>query len=982
MTETVVQVPGPMVLVPGRSLDAQLDARAGSDGIPRDPCAVAADLNGRTDGVPATLSPPRGNYGPGLVLYPAGYVVKVSPSRQRDFCFVNSVHALGMRNHRELADGFVRIKPASWVVAQEPRQVPTGADTAWAAIIRAWERRTGVDFTSEAASASTAHQAAFLTAIDELVDAGEALDIEKHQGHAGFPFRDVTATGGRRDGTRSAYDFHLVGQAPEVNAYVHVRGATRQRGQVTRIDGATATVRFDDPVDWSALSRQGALQPTPNSTVYRRQREAVDRLRTGRTAGSGLLGALVDHRPRRFTRSSALPSEALDPEQLAAFQGALVVPDLLAVLGPPGTGKTRTIVEITRACAETSPPQRVLVTSHTHRAVDNVVARLPSSLVVIRVGHEDRVTRDGRPFLLAQQASDLRQEILGRTQQRIADHEGVGQAEQWAPELHRRADALGAAVRTMEARQADFDAVLHNIDEAARRRFAEATAEVAALEREIEEGGTTAEQLAARAERSRFAFLAKRRRTRLAGMVAKLTDLNFERGALTEELKTLHDGMTARWADTPAVMSATSAFRASHRECRALMPPALEAVRFVHALVARVGASLGCPHLSDVPDPDRGSVIQITREIIDFTTWITGALPTLRARSDLLTAWRDDAAKESTQLYPELIRYADVIAATCSGTATVDELGDIDVDLTIIDEAGQIGLPDALVPLVRAKRAVLVGDDRQLPPFLEHDVKQWGEEKADPQVLSLLTKSALELLVDDLPPANIVQLTRQRRMPPDVCAFISARFYRGLLTTEGEHPYHDQVFTRPMAFVETSYLPEQARRERTGGPREAWNVTGTSNPAEAELLAELAAFYHRGGADWAVIVPYRAQVALVTEKLAERLRDIDTVRHNVGTVDSFQGGERDVILYGFTRSNRQGEVGFLRELRRINVALSRVRRQLVMVGDATTLSEARDPGFRELAEALREHLKQRGEVREYHEVLSLVRKLADHGGEG
>ncbi|UGQ14295.1 C-terminal helicase domain-containing protein [Yinghuangia sp. ASG 101] len=116
-------------------------------------------------------------------------------------------------------------------------------------------------------------------------------------------------------------------------------------------------------------------------------------------------------------------------------------------------------------------------------------------------------------------------------------------------------------------------------------------------------------------------------------------------------------------------------------------------------------------------------------------------------------------------------------------------------------------------------------------------------------------------------------------------------------------------------------------------------MTGASNPAEAELCAELAAFHRRGGADWAAIVPYRAQVAVIIEKIAVgRLRDTDTVRHNVGAVDSFQGVERDVIPYGSTRGNNPGEVGFLRELCRINVALSRVRRQLVMVGDPTTLA--------------------------------------------
>jgi hypothetical protein len=90
--------------------------------------------------------------------------------------------------------------------------------------------------------------------------------------------------------------------------------------------------------------------------------------------------------------------------------------------------------------------------------------------------------------------------------------------------------------------------------------------------------------------------------------------------------------------------------------------------------------------------------------------------------------------------------------------------------------------------------------------------------------------------------------------------------------------------------------------------------------------------------------------------------DAEKVRLNVGTVDSFQGGERDVILYGFTRSNPERRVGFLRELRRVNVAITRARQQLVLVGDLETLTSAKDEGFRGLAGSLRDYVAGSGEI--------------------
>lgn len=138
------------------------------------------------------------------------------------------------------------------------------------------------------------------------------------------------------------------------------------------------------------------------------------------------------------------------------------------------------------------------------------------------------------------------------------------------------------------------------------------------------------------------------------------------------------------------------------------------------------------------------------------------------------------------------------------------------------------------------------------------------------------------------------------------------------------------------------------------------------------MLADLAVHYDQASSDWGVIVPYLAQAELI-RLLTGRSGDADKVRLNVGTVDSFQGGERDVILYGFTRSNPERRVGFLSELRRVNVAITRARMQLVLVGDLETLTDARDPGFRRLARALRDYAAGNGEIISHDTARSRLR---------
>jgi superfamily I DNA and/or RNA helicase len=119
----------------------------------------------------------------------------------------------------------------------------------------------------------------------------------------------------------------------------------------------------------------------------------------------------------------------------------------------------------------------------------------------------------------------------------------------------------------------------------------------------------------------------------------------------------------------------------------------------------------------------------------------------------------------------------------------------------------------------------------------------------------------------------------------------------------------------------------------------------------------------RSDVEWAVIVPYQAQVALIKNKLARALGADHQIEDNVGTVDAFQGGERDLIVYGCTRSNNRGQIGFLKELRRINVAISRAKEQLTVVGDLSTLTRSGNDDFRELMLAMVDHVRAHGDLR-------------------
>ena len=376
----------------------------------------------------------------------------------------------------------------------------------------------------------------------------------------------------------------------------------------------------------------------------------------------------------------------------------------------------------------------------------------------------------------------------------------------------------------------------------------------------------------------------------------------------------------------------------------------------------------------------------------DLSGWAENALALGEAvalatrRAELLDLWRAEVRESGDDLHHEVVHYADVVAATCIGTATTPLLADLTFDLAIVDEAGQIATPNLLVPLIRAKRSVLVGDHHQLPPFLDDEVKGWAEDlersgevpsaKAQ-EIADLLRRSAFERFYISADEAHRVMLTVQRRMPEPIARFVSQEFYSGALHTDHGGGSADPVFRQPFAMADTTDRAPQERNEKRGRGKEEWGRQGYSNDFEAVLIAQLVTEYVRWYPDWAVIVPYRAQAERVTELLTKSLGDSAAVTDSVGTVDAFQGGERDLIVYGFTRSNDRGDIGFLKELRRLNVAITRARRQLVLIGDSETLLRARDKQFAELMKSMIGYLRGYGDIRPSREVADQLARLRE-----
>jgi len=276
----------------------------------------------------------------------------------------------------------------------------------------------------------------------------------------------------------------------------------------------------------------------------------------------------------------------------------------------------------------------------------------------------------------------------------------------------------------------------------------------------------------------------------------------------------------------------------------------------------------------------------------------------------------------------DLIAKAQVITATLVG-ANHYTVKHLQYDTVVIDEAGQALEPACWIPILKAQKVVLAGDHCQLPPTIK------SEEAARKGLSTTLLEKCTALH-----PESVTLLEEQYRMHETIMGYSSTIFYDDKLKAHASVAAH-LLFSAdsPLSFVDTAGCGFDEKSEGTG----------TTNPEEAAflfkhltmLVTELGAHYQpKDFPTVAVISPYKQQIQLLKEQLLHSpalLPYADKI--SVNTIDSFQGQERDIVYISMTRSNTENKIGFLSDIRRMNVAMTRARKKLVIIGDSGTLSQ-------------------------------------------
>ena len=326
------------------------------------------------------------------------------------------------------------------------------------------------------------------------------------------------------------------------------------------------------------------------------------------------------------------------------------------------------------------------------------------------------------------------------------------------------------------------------------------------------------------------------------------------------------------------------------------------------------------------------------------------------SRHQKIARLKDRATDLEYTINQALFSDAKVIASTLAGSANRLLMG-MKFGTLFIDEAAQALEAASWIAIRKAHRVIFAGDHRQLPPTIKSPEAMHGG----------LDKTLMQYIVENKPQA-VSLLTVQYRMCDTIMQFPNREFYEGKLTSAPEVKYRgildwdtaiewiDSPPALPIregaeciesSVFSSSKVTAPSLIGSAGGESESSSGLSRINISEAHLtLATLQRYFEKIGkdrlleenVDVGIISPYKAQVALLRrmlrhDKYWKPFRRLITVN----TVDGFQGQERDVIVISLVRSNEQGDIGFLRDLRRMNVAITRARMKLIIIGDRSTL---------------------------------------------
>lgn len=715
-------------------------------------------------------------------------------------------------------------------------------------------------------------------------------------------------------------------------------------GQIKRIDGKRITTFLEASDNTDLIPNKGVLKlyTAGDQYIMARRLAARERMVQHRSPIKSLVALIeagvsgielmntwgthkgvTDELRRNFKRANDL-----NPEQTAALEMAINTPDIALIQGPPGTGKTtvikaiaerfREIFEAEEKRLQKADPEhslrspKILITSFQNEAVDNAISTpLPGDIPAFR--KTAKRAKDGSKEQyqksLENWYSGLKATLLGMIEDKAA------------PEFVEKKRSLDDeflsyknAGEPIEKAAALIDRYLSFVEiPYPKNVVAEAKAIIAAafaatsddyvdpIVKKLESQRITPEA---------FEDDGERNARRLAAHIR-----------INDDLGIAEDILLAIEAVCDEDYSSEDFS---------------EYVKAVDMLRKRF-----CKDKVTTDPKDKDTINECILKLANtFSKHYLGTLSSMESKKSLILSNFLNRLEQDYEMIVQ--KYSMTTAATCQASMDLRESVDKTYDLVIIDEAARANPLDLFIPMSMGRKIILVGDHKQLPHMLEPDVLKLLTDdpkfKDIPEIEKSLFERLFEMFSKGQKP-KAIPLTKQFRMHPEICSFVSDSFYDGILQTAKSVTADDRKSSsdinngKALTFVN---IPISRGAEASGVSKTRW--------AEVEVIGKDIRHILDVDPDASIgiITFYAAQAQMLKRHTDSFLNDEEKANIEIGTVDAFQGKEFDYVLLSCVRSNaprdgKQPVVGFLEKPNRLCVAFSRSIRQLAVYGDAETL---------------------------------------------
>ena len=720
------------------------------------------------------------------------------------------------------------------------------------------------------------------------------------------------------------------------------------------------------------------------------------------------------------------------PVQVDAIQQGLSGAPILLLKGPPGTGKTTVIVELIRQAVRQG--KRVLLTSQTHQAVDNVLERLHkfresgadrSVRMAVYSASESRLSDLGRRYMAGGQEEEcleIRERAgavfarleSGCVQNRMIRNLLAEGDKTASGSRRRRKEPYSDTKKAGEKRDRDIGTILKRSDEKlakANEIHADFVRESNRRQRSIKKSIDLLTDKISKLKSDRALF--SKRTTRRSTFLKRVSDRLFgscfdsenAKQALLATQKKLDTAEAELRKRKVELAEAETAFQEAEIRHDATCA-AIEKKKDCESKAVRKAYNAKCSAIRESAETDTNPFYEVQRERLsvlaksggiaekagldehsDPADWaadiprLDQEFADLDKRRAFALDWVTELKASPKTMSRFLNAQTNVFFATCVGMGSWRALSDgtyemrdesaggagrTVFDIAIVDEAGHATFAETVVPMCSAKKVILIGDDKQLPPMLGEDLdcRRNMDESCHSCAVGAdgrqcwFEYSMFQYLWENDKAFRLprLMLDTQFRMHPDIADFISETFYEGKIkngVTAKDRKFAFGEFQSAVCLLSTSGQKNHF---------EKWIGTSCTNPLEAEyvkriveeLLDEIENGNVTGGPtdkplSIAVITPYAAQETLLRRNLVGCFRTTDGIEfseNDIASVDRFQGDERDIVIASFVRSPDKGgkrtrKLTFVHDLKRMNVAFSRARRMLILVGDIKALESAR-----------------------------------------